>query len=253
MILGSATAAGEAVANPRRAWARHSQYEFTRFDTRRRVYNLGRERFNVWALLPTGDAVPPGIMIDTARNLTAALDLQPEVLIVNVPDAASTSDTAITLQLAAYARIMQQAEAEGVKIYLASPQPRVVDADEIARQVAMRDSMLSRFGAARITDVWTRLATAEGSMRPEFDFGDGVQVNDDGHREISRQVLAQALENDLSCRPPSSIFEPRAFAKTLNVSLAPNPSSGDAVRTIVLPEAAELELELVGWVGARAG
>jgi lysophospholipase L1-like esterase len=65
--------------------------------------------------------------------------------------------------------------------------------------MAMRDSTLARFGQAAI-DFWTGLADAEGRILPVFDCGDGIHLNDAGHRLLAERVVEAAIPDAVRAR-----------------------------------------------------
>ena len=92
-ILGSSTAAGTGPSDINEAWAWKYETYLTEMDTRYKVENLALGGFATYNVLPTGTPIPSGInrTVDVQRNITKAIDIQANGIIVNLPsnDAAS--------------------------------------------------------------------------------------------------------------------------------------------------------------------
>jgi hypothetical protein len=56
----------------------------------------------------------------------------------------------------------------------------------------VRDSLRNRYGAKMI-DLWPDLAQSDGRIKPEYDSGDGVHVNNTGHRLIYNRVVGSGV------------------------------------------------------------
>ena len=229
VVLGSSTAAGTGPSTRDSAWVWRYRRAVTAPDTRREVVNLARGGYTTYRLLPTGTPIPAGIPmeVDTARNITAALTLDPEVIVINLPSNDAANGFTVAQQLDNYALIVGAAEAAGVPVYVATPQPRDFGATSVAIQLELLDSTYAVFGE-RAVDFWSGFAEADGTLRDAWDSGDGVHLNDSAHAVLAERVLAKALDTLLSCRVtsarPGPVGSRSASRAVLRVS--PNPAAG---------------------------
>ena len=249
VVIGSSTAAGTGASSPDSAWVGRFRENLTGDNTRYEVVNLARGGYTTFQLLPDGSTLGTGVGIapDTARNISAALALRPFAIIVNLPsnDAARLFPTAT--QLRNFALIDSVGRAGGARVYFATTQPRnFADAAQIALQREVRDSILARYGT-RALDFWSPLAAPDGTIVDSLDSGDGVHVNDAGHRLLFEQVRAARLDT-VSCALLSTVTPARTEGSGLR--LWPNPVYGDRVYVELGDFAASEEVE-VAWFDTR--
>jgi len=248
VVLGSSTAAGTGPSTPDSAWVNRYQQAYAGCDSRINVINLSRGGYNTFNLLPNDGVIPTGInqTIDSARNITAALALNPQAIIINLPSNDAASGYDVAQQLANYDQML--AAAGNVPVYVSTPQPRNFGAAQVAIQRELLDSTFARFGE-RAIDFWTPFATSDGLLDPAFDSGDGVHINDAAHRILWDRVVAKQIDTLLSCRPiANSIFTP-ATVSQLSLKLVPNPTQGDVLLTFTLPQAGRVDVKLVSLDG----
>ena len=119
---------------------------------------------------------------------------------------------------------LDPARAAGVPVYVTTPQPRNFDDAAVAIQRELLDSTLARFGS-RAIDFWTPFVDSSGRVDPAFDSGDGVHLNDAAHRIMWQQVLAKALDAELTCQRPSGTEQPTANPALVALRPTPNPAS----------------------------
>ncbi|MGI9175948.1 MAG: SGNH/GDSL hydrolase family protein, partial [Rhodothermales bacterium] len=141
VVLGSSTAAGTGPSDPDSAWVnryrRHLQAMGPQYD----VVNLAVGGYTTYQLLPTDSAPTDGRPApDSAHNITQALSLDPDAILINLPSNDAANGFSVEDQLANYALMLERAEAQNVPIWIATTQPRNLDEAGRAMQVAMRDS-----------------------------------------------------------------------------------------------------------------
>ena len=226
VVLGSSTAAGTGPSTQDSAWVWRLRRSLARNDNRIEVVNLARGGYNTYKLLPDDGTVPPDIneTIDSARNISAALALDPQVIIINLPSNDAARGYSVAQQLENYRQILDPARAAGVPVYVTTPQPRNFDDAAVAIQRELLDSTLARFGS-RAIDFWTPFVDSSGRVDPAFDSGDGVHLNDAAHRIMWQQVLAKALDAELTCQRPSGTEQPTANPALVALRPTPNPAS----------------------------
>ena len=188
VVLGSSTAAGWGPSDRASAWVERYRAHLQSENPGHEVVNLAVPAYTTFHLLPTGTEIQDGRPApDGEANVTAALAQAPDAVIVNLP----SNDTAVGIpvdeQIANFARIVEAAERESVAVWIASTQPRNLDAAGRAAQVAVLDALLATYGD-RALDFWAGLATSDDGIDPALDHGDGIHLNDEGHRILFERV-----------------------------------------------------------------
>lgn len=149
--------------------------------------NLGYRGLTTYQALAT--TVPGKPPVDLSHNITAALANNPDIILVSYPtnDVNSgftneeTINNLITLQTIA--------AAEGKIIYFLGTQPR--DFPDEARRIQLatqNDLILQTFTALSI-NVYPEVVRAGGYIATDVAYGDGIHLNDEGHRRLFQKVV----------------------------------------------------------------
>lgn len=253
VVLGSSTAAGTGSSTADSAWVNRYSASLAA-DTRYEVINLGRGGANTYNILPTGTDTPTGnaFNVDQQRNVTRALTFDPFAIIINMPSNDAANNVGVSDQLLNFRRIAAPALASGVKVYVATTQPRnFSNPAQIAIQEAVRDSILAEYGEFAI-DFWSGLATEEGTIDPDLDSGDGVHVNDRGHRFLFEQVRDLQLDT-LDCTDRTVGIFNVSDTPLLDIMAYPNPASGQFNLEFVPEFSGTLRIQLVDGIGRNLG
>ncbi len=189
VVLGSSTALGEGATDPFNAWVRRYRASLVQQEPANEVVNLAVEGITTAAVLPTGTSTGGRGAVDPEHNITAALALSPDAVIVNLPtndtaDGYSPDESLRNLQT-----VFDAASEAGVPVWISTPQPRALDATGRQALLALKDLVVSTFGD-RALDFWSGVAAFDGSIDDYYDSGDGIHLNDEGHRVLADVVLA---------------------------------------------------------------
>ncbi|RMH19810.1 MAG: SGNH/GDSL hydrolase family protein, partial [Gammaproteobacteria bacterium] len=248
-VIGSSTAAGAGASVPDSAWVNRYRTQVFQNNTRVEVANLAKGGYTTYHLLPTGTPIPPGISItiDEERNISKALSLEPYAVIVNLPsnDAANLFPAAD--QLTNFAAMQAAADSAGVELYICTTQPRnFSNPAQVAIQKEVRDSILSIYSDHAL-DFWTPIADSNGYILSQYNSGDGVHLNDAGHRLLAETVLEKGI-HQTDCAP---IINNTAGVKPEEpkVVVYPNPFGEEVNVNLILTEASDLEIKLFDLVG----
>ena len=125
---------------------------------------------------------------DTARNITKALTLNPDVILVNFPtngyDIFRTDSILYCLRT-----IRDSANKKGVPCFVTTTQPRTSGnffSHEMRRKMAeLKDSILLEFGSFAV-DFWTGLITSDTAIL--YDQGDHTHMTAIGHTILAQRV-----------------------------------------------------------------
>ncbi|MCZ7557579.1 MAG: GDSL-type esterase/lipase family protein [Bacteroidia bacterium] len=188
VVLGSSTAEGVGASTPDSAWVRRYAEVLRRQNPAYEVINLARGGYTSFHLQSSGFIPPEGRPApDSARNITKALSLLPDAIILTLPSNDAAWDMSTLEQIENFERIDAEASSAGVRMWVSTTQPRNLTQAQRQNLITMRDWLQGRF-AERGLDFWTGLATSDGSIAPWADFGDGIHLNDAGHAVLAQRA-----------------------------------------------------------------
>ncbi len=209
VILGSSTAFGTGASPMDSSWTNKFETYVQQQNAQVTVTNLALGGYNSYHVNPTGFV--PGAnkpAPDTARNITAALALNPDAIIINLPS--NDAAAAFTLQesQANFNRVVAEAEAQNVPVWVTTSQPRSgLSAGATNNLILLKDWVLQRFGSKAI-DFWTDIANADGSVNLYYSAGDGVHINNFGHHTVFARVLQEKIWDSICIRRTAAINTP---------------------------------------------
>ncbi|MBL7797939.1 MAG: UbiA family prenyltransferase [Saprospiraceae bacterium] len=204
VVIGSSTAAGTGAESPEDGWVNlyrnflQDQYPGSE------VINLGLGGQQTYHLLPTAHRPPPARPLpDPERNITRALALNPDAVIVNAPSNDAAAFYGPEEQLANFDLIVQTALTAGVPAFICSTQPRRFEPEQVHIQIRVKDAILNRYGPLAI-NLWDNLATPDGFPDEMYDSGDGAHLNNLGHSQVFESVRV--------CDLPARLIQARSTA-----------------------------------------
>ncbi|MBC8034095.1 MAG: SGNH/GDSL hydrolase family protein [Chitinophagaceae bacterium] len=230
VLIGSSTTAGVGASADTLKWAARLQtaYRSNASDGVDTFVERGLafSGFFTYNTMPSSFVAPANRAawpIDPNRNVTKALSLSPDIVIISLPSndinlnpAYMPKETMDNFRL-----MYQTVTAAGVKCFITTTQPRH-DVD-LARRLLLRDlrdSIMNTFGAYAI-DFYTDLVTNNGlcMLRPEL-AADQVHPNDEGHRLLFQRIMEKNIFSDLGNAPlPLSLTEFKVIQSTGAVTL----------------------------------
>jgi hypothetical protein len=191
VVLGSSTAAGAGVSLSSKAWVNLLTSRLaTDYPGITSVENRAIGGLTTYQILPTGtvnSANRPAV--NTAANITAALQLNPQIILINMPSNDVAHGFSDEETLNNYRTVINLAQAAGVKVFLTGTQPRG-DISLLNRQRLQTQNqvLLSTYGVAcvNIYDELVDLSTY--GVKSVYNSGDNLHVNDAGHNYIYTQI-----------------------------------------------------------------
>jgi lysophospholipase L1-like esterase len=224
-VLGSSTAAGTGASVPDSSWVGKLRLGFSKNPSDGKdtiVNNRAVGGYVTYKSLPTGYAHPidrPDP--DPGTNVTYVLNDLPraDVVIINYP----TNDIAsgyTAKEMMDNLRLMYQQFAQnGIRCYITTSQPRNLSDDQkiILRQLV--DSIQLNFMAFSI-NFWDDIAATDGSIKPEVNSGDGIHVNDLGHRLLFQRVQQKNIFGTANAPLPITIKNWQATLENKSVKLS---------------------------------
>lgn len=195
VVLGSSTAAGSGPSDSDNTWVNRYRRYIQSVNSQSSVINLAKGGYRTYNIMPTGYIPPSGQATpDDLRNITKALNYNPDAIIINLPSNDAFSGIPVTDQLRNYDTIMKHANTANVPVWISTTQPRSFDQIRIKLLTDMRDSTYTHFGDKAL-DFWTEIATENNTINPIYDSGDNVHLNDAAHGILFQRVVdAEILE-----------------------------------------------------------
>jgi lysophospholipase L1-like esterase len=200
VVLGSSTAAGTGASVYDSSWVGKLQLEYRKNTTAGNpdtvVTNLAVGGTTTYYAMPTGYTPPPGRPLpDPAHNITKALSFSPAVIIINFPTNDIGSSYAAKEYMDNLRYLYQYINSAGVKAYVSTTQPR--SQFDFAKRRVLRqlvDSINNNFGMYAI-NFWEDLVTNDDqyNLGAEVNSGDGVHVNNFGHRLLFQRVQTKNI------------------------------------------------------------
>lgn len=195
VVLGSSTAAGTGPTAPQYAWVNMYTVYFKTFNASNTIVNLAVGGSNSSKIVPTGTGGE-----DVAQNITAALALSPNGIIVNMPTNDAVAGYTVSQTMANFRLVYNAATNAGVPIWFSTSQPRNGTLTERNKLIATKDSILAEYGTKAI-DFWTTLAQSDGNIVTTYNSGDGVHLNNAGHQILYDRVVASNVITTLYSGP----------------------------------------------------
>lgn len=200
VILGSSTSEGIGASSPNSSWVGLYTTMLTKLNSKYKIVNLAKAGYSTWHLCPTGYHAPNQIVYpDVERNITKALSLNPDAIIINLPANDLVYKVPLDIQKKNFDLIVETALRDSVPVWITTTQPRNgLSEVDLKYQLEMRDWIQSHYGN-RAIDLWSGLATSEGALKSQYAYVDGVHLNDNGHalvfKIINQKNIPKALED----------------------------------------------------------
>lgn len=250
VVLGSSTSAGTGASPIDSAWVWRYRAALAEISSDFEVINLGVGGYTTFKICPTGTEFEDGVteVIDENKNVTKALTYNPYAIIVNMPSNDAIKYTA-EQTLVNMALISDYAAAVGVKTWICTTQPRnFSDSDMLATQVYLAKEIPEIYGDYSL-DFWTDLADDGGFVASTYDSGDGVHLNNAGHKLLFERVMEKGIHME-ACDYISSVE--RRSANT-GLKVYPNPAGSQFTLSLDMESEGELEVLFFDMTGRELG
>jgi lysophospholipase L1-like esterase len=251
VVLGSSTGAGTGASPIDSAWVWRYRAALDAINPDYEVVNLSVGGYNTFKIVPTGTVFEPGIAetIDVNKNITKAITYSPFAVIVNMPsnDAAKYYTEEQTLENLKL--VSDYGKANGVGVWIATTQPRnFTDPDQVNIQKALSISIPEIYQDYSI-DFWNGIADTDGWILSAYNSGDGVHLNNAGHRILFEKVMEKQIH--LQACLATGLSKP--FISTTEVNVYPNPASSQFTVTYSTASQANVEIKFFDLTGREIG
>ena len=190
VVLGSSTAEGAGASVSDSAWVNLYRTYLQSVNAENSVINLAKGGYSSYRLMP--DAfVPPSNRPapDTARNISKALSLDPDVIVVNLPSNDIAAGFGAAEMLANYDSLRIVAEQAGVPLWFSTTQPRNFTSDALRQiQFDLHQTILADY-APEVLDFWNGIADDDNRIDSLLNSGDDVHLNNAGHAILFNRVV----------------------------------------------------------------
>lgn len=211
VVLGSSTAAGSGANPSDSAWVNRYRAALKTINPDNEVVNLAVGGYTTYKLMPNTFVTPSGRpTVDTLKNITAALKLNPDAIIVNLPS--NDRQWPMSEQLSNFDSLYNHSWHSGVPLFVCTTQP-IQPVNWATYQRAVRDSIINTYGSYAI-EFFLPLADTNNAILPQF-AADAVHLNNTGHGILFNQT-----------------WQADVLGKVFELAAVPD----FAARTILLPE-----------------
>lgn len=246
VVLGSSTAAGTGASTIDSAWVNRYRAYLQSVNPNNEVVNLGIGATTTYQIMPDGFVPPVGRPNPNPNNnITKAIELQADAIIVNMPSNDAFFGIDAETQMENFKTIAAEADSAEIPIWICTTQPRNLFPGQIQTQLSVRDSIFSYFANYAI-DFWTTIAGTDNLPHPLYDSGDGIHLNDSGHRILFERVVGENIPAQImdTCRAVGI-----SDTRKTEVKISPNPSDGNFTINLSNPPTDALEITLFDLSG----
>ncbi len=191
------------------AWAALFNSYFTGFNASNTVINIAKIGLNSYQAMPDGSNVNSRPSVLTDFNITKALSYNPDLLIVGL----STNDAASFWGMDEMVNNLQTfknlAAAQGVPVWFFMPHPRAFSDDVYYTALEKRARLVDLINLeqaafpGRLINIYDDFYNPDRTIKDAYNSGDGVHMNNTGHRKMYNRVVASNLVEYLGNRRPS--------------------------------------------------
>ncbi len=193
VVLGSSTAFGVGATPNDSSWVNRYKSYVQSINPKINIINLAVGGYTTYNILPDNSKpIKNRPMPSIGHNITKALELLPTVIIINLPSNDASRGYSISEQISNYKIINRIADSAYIPLWVATTQPCNRDSLTIISLKEMRDSTYSIWGDNTL-DFWTGIADNDGNVISKFDSGDGVHLNNAGHKVLFNRVVNKIL------------------------------------------------------------
>ena len=198
VVIGSSTAFGKGATPIDSSWVNKFAAYLGQQNAQVSLINLASVGYTSYHLPPTGTVVPSNwsIIVDTMRNITKALSLNPDAIIMNLPSNDIDFGFSFSEIQFNYNRIKAAADSQHVPIWITTTQPRNMTASKRLLQMDLRDWIMNSFDKKAV-DFWSTISNPDGTIKQSFDYGDGIHPNNAGHHVLFTRIVDEMIWDTL--------------------------------------------------------
>lgn len=194
-IIGSSSAAGQGASSSDLSWVGLLRKEYQ--EQAVSISNLARGGYTTYQALSSQCQVHESRrQPDPDHNIDQALALQADLVLMSFPSNDATLGYAAQESVSNVLLMRDHLAAKGVALMVLSSQPRNdVSATAVSRLKAFDEGLQQALGACFVP-VYAGLATVDDKLKPEYNSGDGVHLNNAGHLLVFEAVKVRINSNE---------------------------------------------------------
>ncbi len=207
VVLGSSTSFGTGASHKDSSYlGRYNRFLSDSVNKNCVIYNLAISGYSTYLIQPSG-FIPPqnrsSSIPDTLRNITRAISLRPDAIILNFPSNDASANFSLQEQKDNFKRVTDLADSAGIPYWITSTQPRNFTGDPLAIQkklliTDMKKCLLELYPNNYI-DFYDGLHSTNGNILTNYNCGDGIHLNDAGHKLLFTRLKNSAIHR-LRCK-----------------------------------------------------
>jgi len=180
VVLGSSSAFGTGCTPIDSSWVNRFKAQFKRIE----VVNLAANGYSTYYALPSDYFTPFRPKPDTFRNVTKALSLSPNLVLISFPTNDVASDFTDEEIINNYSKIVSILNEAKIDYLIFSTQPRDFSAAGKRTRLKSLNDKLQSIYASHYYDFFGEIATPSYNIKSDLAAGDGIHLNNKGHRLI---------------------------------------------------------------------
>jgi len=185
VVIGSSSAFGTGCSPIDSSWVNRFKAQFKSIE----VVNLAANGYSTYCALPSGYSIPFRPKPDNFRNVTKALSLSPNLVLISFP----TNDVALNYTdeeiINNYSRIVSVLNGAKIDYLILSTQPRDFLASEKRTRLKLLNDKLQAIYSSHYYDFFGEIATLSFKIKSDLAAGDGIHLNNKGHRLIFNGLI----------------------------------------------------------------
>ncbi len=215
VVIGSSTAAGTGPKDFKNAWVNRYRKKLQELNGYNQVINLAVGGYTTYQLLPSDSKVlTDRPQPNPLHNVTKALSLNPDAVLINLPSNDANKGYSVKEQLDNYTKICQPLNNRNIPVWVSTTQGRNMEKQKQKVQIIVRDSTEIRFGRKTL-DFWRDLTEWSGDIKPQYDSGDGIHLNDKGHKLLFDEVWSNNVHGEILDKKKGIIRKDSAYSSPL--------------------------------------
>ena len=220
VALGSSTTYGYGASVYDSSWVGRFKTYLKSKNPLNEIINLGIPGYKTYQNLRPDGYTPPADRPSPVNgyNITAALSLHPDAIIINMPSNDAINNYTIEEQQANFEAAVHLADSAHVPVWVTSTQPRLyLTESQVENLKNMRNWILTRFGNKSV-DFWETVANEDGSINNTYLY-DYAHVNNLGHALFFQRMRAESILDSLCNRliPPCNFYVESTIVGNANV------------------------------------
>lgn len=188
VIIGSSTAEGAKASCRDSSWVGRLDKYLKSIHHKNEVINLAKSGYTTYHLISKSIKREKRPDSDTIRNIDFAISLNPTCIIINLPSNDAAYNYTNEEQILNFKHMVQKIKENSIKVYVCSAQPRNFKQYEKRQKQLELNQLLKKEFPYLFIDFWDGFAYSNGFINEKLNSGDGIHLNDLGHRMLYERV-----------------------------------------------------------------